>query len=560
MLLHFSTALALFAAIIMMGCDGGDEKKSESAKPTDNQAASAPENQSKTPKEVNKIPTAIRGILFNEDDSHRFFLDPPGDMKPARLDSIVDKLAESHTTIMLICCCAKNTNYESKVWDVYGKGFDPNKDNDQPFFGDAPKGERDTHRRWAHNIKVMLDAGVDPMQRMIDRCRMRKISPWASIRMNDAHDSGALKSPLHSRFWMEHPEYVVAGPNFKYLDYGLKPVRDHMMVLIREVCDRYDMDGLELDWNRFPRHFRAGEEIEGGKALTEWMVEVREVVRAAEKKRKHPISLMARVAARPEVSIGMGLDAVTWAKRGLIDHLVVAPFWATTDFDIPVEKWIELLKGTRVGVTAGLEYRVQASPEGDMLHNSVECRRGAAMGALFRGSQGIYLFNYFIFINNRNEASEQEILSRKESVSLLKELDSVEALAAKDRSYLVTYPDISILGKPIRAALPKKLEAGQSAEFRLLIGPKPLASAQGEVELALAPEKTGEKCVAEVKLNGQAALDGAGYAFISTAFREGYNVVRVNNVGTSAMTVQSVKLSLRFPSSEKNDQSWRYTA
>jgi len=490
----------------------------------------------------------IQGILYNEDDSHRFFLDPPGEMKPARLDSIVDKLGDSHVRIMLICCCAKNTNYESKVWDVYGRGFDAGRNNDQPFFGDAPKSERDTHRRWAQNLKVMLDSGVDPMQRMIDRCRMRHISPWVSIRMNDAHDSGARKSPLHSRFWMEHPEYVVVGPNFKYLNYGLKPVRDHMLALIREVCDRYDMDGLELDWNRFPMHFRAGEEIEGSKALSEWMVEVREVVRAAEKKWKHPILLMTRVPAWPEVSMGRGLDAITWARRGLIDHLVVAPFWATTDFDIPVEQWIELLKGTGVGVTAGLEYRVQASPGGDMLHNTIECRRGAAMGALARGSQGIYLFNYFIFINNRNEATETELLSRKESVSLLKELDSIEALAARDRSYVVTYPDISIPGNPIRAVLPKNLASGQSTEFSLFIGPKPLASARGEVVLTLAPVKPGETCVAEVELNGQSALAGAGYAFGSAAFRKGDNVVRVANAGTSTMTVKSVILSLRFPS------------
>jgi hypothetical protein len=494
---------------------------------------------------------AIHGILYNEDDSHRFFLDPPGQMKPARLDSIVDKLADSHVKIMLICCCAKNTNFESKVWNVYGKGFDPNKDNDQPFFGDAPKSERDTHRRWAHNIKMMLDAGVDPTQRMIDRCRMRNISPWVSIRMNDAHDAGALKSPLHSRFWMEHPEF--RGTYYGTFNYALKPVRDHMMPLIREVCDRYDMDGLELDWNRFPLNFRSGQEVEGGKAVTEWMVEVREVVRAAEKKWKHPISLMARVPARPEVSMDTGLDAVTWARRGLIDHLVVAPFWATTDFDIPVEEWIKLLKGTDVGVTAGLEYRVLPSPEGDVLHNTVECRRGAALSALFRGSQGIYLFNYFIFINNRNEPTEQELLSRKESVALLKELDSVEALAARDRSYVVTFTDISI-HRPIQAALPKKLASGQSAEFRLFIGPKPLTSARGEVDLTLAPEKPREKCVAEVKLNGQPALARGGYAFNSAAFREGYNDVQVANAGTSAMTVQSVILSLRFPSTGKNGQ------
>ena len=105
------------------------------------------------------------------------------------------------------------------------------------------------------------------MQRMIDRCRTKGISPWVSIRMNDVHDAPWIKSPLHSQFWMEHPEYWrfpdrIGAWNDRCLNYGLKPVRDHAMALIREVCDRFDIDGLELDWNRFPLHFREGEEIE----------------------------------------------------------------------------------------------------------------------------------------------------------------------------------------------------------------------------------------------------------------------------------------------------------
>ena len=52
--------------------------------------------------------------------------------------------------------------------------------------------------------------------------------------------------------------------------------------------------------------------------------------------------------------------------------------------------------------------------------------------------------------------------------------------------------------------------------------------------LTLAPVKPGETCVAEVKLNGQSALAGAGHAFGSAAFRKGDNVVRVANAGTSA--------------------------
>ncbi len=479
----------------------------------------------------------IRGILYNEDDSNRFMLDPPGTMKPERLDRLVDDLADSEVTAMLICCCAKNTGYQSKVWDVHCKGFDPSKDNRQPYFGDTPQEDREGLRRWAHNLKLMLDAGIDPMQRMIDRCRKRRISPWVSIRMNDVHDAHLLKSPLHSRLWMEHHEYWRYPDRFtawndRCFNYGLKPIRDNMMALIRELCDRYDMDGLELDWNRFPLHFREGEEIAQGKVLTEWMAEVRDVVRAAEKRWKHPIWLVARVPARPEVSYGTGLDAVAWAKRGLVDHLVVAPFFMTTDFDIPVERWIELLKGTGVGVTAGLEIRVQPYPGGPVLPNTPERRRGAAMAALARGSQGIYVFNYF-------DAGSQ-------MPHLLKEMHSVESLSGKDRSYVVTFVDISVPGKPIPAALPRKLAPGGSAEFSMFIGPKPLSSAQGEVQLTLAPEKPQEKIVAQVLLNGQPAAAGAS-TFAPEAFREGYNAIRVANGGTSPITVEGVELSLRFP-------------
>ena len=483
----------------------------------------------------------IRGILYNEDDSHRFVLDPPGKMKPERLDQLVDELADSQVTVMLLCCNAKNVGFPSKVWDVHCRGFDPAKGDDQPYFGDVPKEGRPGNRQWAHNLKAMLDAGVDPMQRMIDRCRQRRISPWVSIRMNDVHDAHLLRSPLHSRLWMEHHEYWrypnrFTAWNDRCFNYGMKPVRDNMMALIREVCDRYDMDGLELDWNRFPLHFREGEEIEQGKMLTEWMGTVREVVRAAEKRWKHPIWLVARVPARPEVAYGTGLDAVAWAKRGLVDHLIVAPFFTTTDYDIPVERWLELLQGTGVGVTAGLEIRVEPYPGAPTLPNSPERRRGAAMAHLARGSQGIYVFNYF---EGRSEAGS-------ELWQLFNEMASIESLAAKDRSYVVTFVDIHIPGKPIPPALPQRLAPNESAEFKLYLGPKPLPTAKGEVQLTLRPEKPGERSVARVTLNGHASA-GSQFVFAPEAFQEGYNAVRVTNAGSSPLSVESVELAVRFP-------------
>jgi hypothetical protein len=446
---------------------------------------------------------------------------------------MVDDLADSQVTVMLICCAAQKTCYKSNVWEVFGEGFDPSKDNQQAFFGDVPNEVRDIYRRRVHNLKVMLEAGIDPMQRMIDRARQRGISPYVSVRMNDVHDPHLMNSPFHARFWQEHPEYWRYPDRLdRRLNYAIKPVRDRIMALIREVCDRYDMDGLELDWLRHTMYFREGEEIEQGKMLTEWMVEVRSAVRAAEKKWKHPIRLVARIPTRPEVSLGIGLDAITWARRGLIDHLIVSPDWGTTEFDIPLEQWIEQLKGTPVGVTAGLEALIQSYPGGLTLPNTPERRRGAAMAALGRGSQGIYLFNHY------------DIGSQLPH--LLKEIGSVETLADKDRTYTVTYVNISIPNKPIPASLPKKLAPGQSTEFRVFIGPKPLPTAKGDVQLALKPEKAGQECAVQVAVNGK-RLAAAVSVFDADAFREGYNAIRIVNTGTVTTTIEGVELTLRFP-------------
>jgi hypothetical protein len=257
---------------------------------------------------------------------------------------------------------------------------------------------------------------------------------------------------------------------------------------------------------------------------------VRQEVRRAEKKWKHPILLAARVPARPEISLGTGLDAISWARRGLVDHLIVAPFFTTTDYDIPVEHWRGLLQGTGVGVTAGLETRVQPYPGGPTLPNTAERRRGAALAALARGSQGIYLFNYF------------EIGSQMPY--LFQELDSVETLLARDRTYTVTFTDISIPGKPIPPFLPRKLKPGESAEFLLFVGPKPLPGTKSEVQLTLVPEKTPEKYRARVMLNGIPSTEKA-FTFGPEVFREGYNTIRVANAGKVGMTIERVELALR---------------
>ena len=90
-----------------------------------------------------------------------------------------------------------------------------------------------------------------------------------------------------------------------------------------------------------------------------------------------PSCLGLRVPAHPDAAAGLGMDAVQWAREGLVDLIVPCPFWASSDFDIPVELWRERL-GTaadRVTVAPGLEYNSRPWPGGAAVANDLAALR-----------------------------------------------------------------------------------------------------------------------------------------------------------------------------------------
>ena len=170
--------------------------------------------------------------------------------------------------------------------------------------------------------------GIDYPARVIQRCRHDGISPWITLRMNDCHYNDIPSHPFHGSFWKKNSQFFrknCTGYFATCLDYAHPEVRDFYRSLIVETLDRYDIDGLELDFLREPFLFSAGKEAEGTPILTAWIREIRKLVDDAAAKRGHAIRLGVRVPSRPETSLAMGLDAIGWAQQGLIDLLVATP-------------------------------------------------------------------------------------------------------------------------------------------------------------------------------------------------------------------------------------------
>jgi hypothetical protein len=359
------------------------------------------------------------------------------------------------------------------------------------------------------------------------------------------HDVPNEKSYMHSTFWLEHREYRrvpgnTGGWTERALDYGVPGVREHAMAFVRELLERYDPDGIELDWMRFGWHFKPGEEAQGAEILTEFMRETRELTKAWSTKRGHTIKLGARVPAHPDAAKGLGMDGVRWAKEALVDMLVPTPFWTTSDFDIPVELWRERIGEAtdRVVLAPGLEHNLRAYPGGEAAPNNLESMRGFAAAAWYRGADQIYLFNHM--------DSDTIPVSASDYRTLVENGLGPGLVASQARRHVQTFHDTVPPGFSADVVLPA--DAVQGTTFKLSIGPRPskghvvfiagLAQRDGLGKARFEVTINGEPCSSVADCESPSQYPGAARAVRFncplTALKAGYNAVAIRQAGGQA--------------------------
>jgi hypothetical protein len=420
--------------------------------------------------------TRLTGLLHNEDCTDFFYTQafPPG--KAGEItDRYVDVIAGAGVTVLFCNTNARRTNYRSDVWEAFWDGYDPDGPDDQPFLAPIPQTNRRQFRNLTHNMLEVHRQGVDYPARIIQRCRHHGVSPWISLRMNDVHFNDNLAHPFHGDLWRKpelfrqgHPGYYARG-----LDYAHAEVRRHYRALIAETLQRYDIDGLELDFMREPYLFSKGEEQARGEILTQWLCEIRTLVEEASARRGHSIRVGVRVPSEPETALGLGLDAPTWAQEGLVDLVVATPRWRTMHFDIPLRRWRKLL-GDRVTLAGGLESRCQPHPAAPVRHMDPECAVGAAVAVLSGGGDVVYLFNHF----------QNSGWSRADYQRRLKAFSSLAELCKLPRRHVVTHREVVVPGENYRAPLPA---TGRELSFHLPLGPTPPADWRAEAMIEMAP-------------------------------------------------------------------------
>ncbi len=150
------------------------------------------------------------------------------------------------------------------------------------FKGDA-EGAGEEHPAWQSiaNARAMIDRGEDPNRSAIAGARDRGLDVFFSFRMNDQHQD-PTDMPRLKR---DHPELTLgdgAPPWFATSwDYTHARVREHRLDMIREIAEKYDFDGIELDWQRHAHHLPVHHAFRRRYVLTDFMRAARQITTEA---------------------------------------------------------------------------------------------------------------------------------------------------------------------------------------------------------------------------------------------------------------------------------------
>lgn len=401
----------------------------------------------------------------------------------AAFQELVDRHARAKVPYLFLNVCYQRTIYESAAWDSYW---------------DVEHPERQV-ADWPRRMWLAHRAGVDPIAVCVDRCRETGIAPWMSVRMNDTHY--ITDSTKSSTFWQQHPELRRDRANDGY-DFAHKKVRDYYLALVEELFQRYDCDGVELDWMRFPYHFRRGHEDAGRKHLNEFMRRAKQLAVKATEKRGHPVKISARIPAVPEAALALGMDGVTWVREGLVDVLVLSGTWRPTDTDIPIEKWREQIGSVphKYLLAAASDLWIQSSTGGQLMKDDLETQRGFTAAMLDRGADLIYLFNHFNTNDFRLQlhSPEGNITVRDENQELLKTAGRMEASLAGPRRHVLSFHNPGPPG--VSPLLPAELSSGKPIAFGLHTGPKP-ERGQAVIRIGLAKSPGVKQAKVSVRIN-----------------------------------------------------------
>ncbi len=476
----------------------------------------------------------MKRFLLDNDGSNIFHNSP---WEGAALEELVDETVREcadEVSTVLICSNAGNCNFPTRV------------------------GLLDPRASMLHEAR---EEGKDLFGMLLRAFKESGRETFVTMRMNDVHnpdDSDGWNTPPVRR---DNPDLVVGMDEIKAgtaqwmsycLDYSRPEVQEYNLALIGEMAELYGdtIDGLQLDWMRFPRHLSGqGDEVwEKREHLTTFTAEARKILKSASTN----ILLAARVPPTTEGCRMLGMELPEWTAQGLVDFLVLCPF-LTTNWTIPVEEFRDWIGRNDVPLYAGFDFGY-----GKCTHHP-ESLRAVCTSLYGCGADGIYVFNFPCWT--------EYIAARP--YHWLAGLECPESAATKPLQFSVNHARHRQPCDGV-AQLPVTLSPDGSVSLNLMLPQSTLpawrclllANSHGDVKVAVngEPASSLQFSAGEEGHRSEIFLEFADQYFQKDArpkpsdcrifkpkasmLQAGENVIQIANTGRQSITVESVKLGL----------------
>ena len=344
--------------------------------------------------------------------------------------------------------------------------------------------------RFTNNcMPEFIEKRIDPLQVLVEFAHSNRMELFWSFRMNDTHDGSPTDyGPIMFRankLKQAHPEWLIGSINkrpkygvWSAADFGVPDIRDLAFRYCEEVCQNYDVDGVELDFFRHAFFFKSsgrGEPCTEAELsqMTELIQRIRKMTEDLGRKRNRPILLAVRVPDSVEYCRFIGLDLENWLKGNLLDLLVVAGY-------TQLNPWA-------YSANLGHKYGVKVYPSLDEsrvkndlareLRADPATYRGRALNVWSAGADGVYMFNYF-------DAQS----------SLWRELGNPKDLAKLARNYFASIRGVGSVQVPhqkfinvptLNPAKPLVISPGNSTRVGFVHGEKAVDEASRSAMLRL---------------------------------------------------------------------------
>lgn len=327
-------------------------------------------------------------------------------------------------------------DYETEVGERFGDGYE-NLDAGQ--------------QRKAENLRQMIEAHGGPVTVISELCREAGLAFFPSVRMNEHYDMEE-SAPNYGRLRRNQPELCIGRPgeSIPYgslewgirtgLNYALPQVRTHMSKIIFELIERFDIDGIELDFMRHPAFFRVAEAYQYRYLMTDFVYGVRtKLNQVGQEKGKH-LDLAVRVPPTLADAKRIGLDAEVWIREGMVDMLIAGGGFIP--FEMPIREWVETAEGTGC--------KIYGCFEG--LRPLLEERALKALALRYweAGVDGIYFFNFYSMSNDWRRS----VLNQLADPTVLPRLDKRYELDHSNRHQPTSQLGYSFLNAIPTAQLP----------------------------------------------------------------------------------------------------------